>query len=304
MDMHESTMPRLKTTSGRMEKVDRLGWAAGFALKSYGVRIGVRSNDSSVLDRVCEYLPAGWQDSTTPFVERMYSILVGGTGSRANVRRFSLLYGDHLRLARSTNLADVFERFESDLRLFVGEFARHRVFVHAGVVGWKGKAIVIPGRSYSGKSTLVAALVRAGATYYSDEYAVFDSKGLVHPFSKPLEIRSEGEFKQSRVTVGELGGKSGIKPLPVGIVLMTRYEIGAKWRPRKLTPGKGVREMLNNTVSARRSPEKALSTLRHVAQQAQVLKGVRGDTTAIVESLLTRMDRIAERQARASCSND
>jgi hypothetical protein len=293
--MDESTMPRLKTTSAWMKKVDRLGWVAGFALKSYGVRVGVRSNDASALNRVCEYLPAGWQNSTAPFVDRVYSLLVGGTGSRANVRRFSLLYGDHLRIARSTNLDDVFERFESDLRLFVGEFATHRVFVHAGVVGWKGKAIVIPGRSYSGKSTLVAALVRAGATYYSDEYAVFDPKGLVHPFPKPLEIRAEGEFRQARVTVGELGGKSGTKPLPVGLVLMTGYKRGATWRPRKLSPGKGVLEMLYNTVSARRSPEKALSTLQHVTKKAEVLKGTRGDTTAIVDALLRRMDRIAER---------
>jgi hypothetical protein len=279
-----------------MKKVDRLGWAAGFTLKSYGVRIGVRSNDASALDRVCEYLPAGWQNSTAPLVDRVYSIMVGGAGSRANVRRFSLLYGDHLRIARSTNLDDVFERFESDLRLFVGEYARHRVFVHAGVVGWKGKAIVIPGRSFSGKSTLVAALIRAGATYYSDEYAVFDSKGLVYPFSKPLEIRADGEFKQSRITVGELGGKSGTKPLQVGLVLMTRYKSGAKWRPRKLTPGKGVLELLFNTVSARRSPDKALSTLRHVTRKAEVLKGIRGDTAAMVDALLTRMERIAERE--------
>ncbi|MBA2704382.1 MAG: hypothetical protein H0U60_11075 [Blastocatellia bacterium] len=278
-----------------MKKVDRLGWAEGFALKSYGVRIGVRSNDASALDRVCKYLPAGWQIGTTPVVDRVYSILVGGVGPRANVRRFSLLYGDHLRIARSTNLEDVFERFESDLRLFVGEFAPHRVFVHAGVVAWRGNAIVIPGRSYSGKSTLVAALVRAGATYYSDEYAVFDSKGLVHPFAKPLEIRAEGEFKQARITVDELGGKSGTKPLPVGLVLMTGYKRGAKWRPRKVSPGKGVLEMLFNTVSARRSPEKALSTLRHVTKKAEVLKGTRGDTSAIVDAILRRMDRIAER---------
>jgi hypothetical protein len=124
---------------------------------------------------------------------------------------------------------------------------------------------------------------------------VFDSKGLVHPFSKPLEIRAEGGFIQSRITVGELGGRLGTKPLPVGLVLMTSYKRGAKWRPRKLSPGKGVLEMLFNTVSARRSPEKALSTLQHVTRKAEVLKGIRGDTTAIVDALLKRMERIAER---------
>jgi hypothetical protein len=287
----DSTMPRLKMADAGMNKVDRIGWAAGFALKSYGVRVGVRANNVSALERACEYLPAGWQSSATPLVDRVYSIMVGGAGAR----RFSLLYGDHLRIIRSTNVADIFDRFESDVRLFVGEFAPHRVFVHAGVVGWKGKAIVIPGRSYSGKSTLVAALVRAGATYYSDEFAVFDSKGLVHPFAKPLEIREEGEFTQARVTVAELGGKSGSKPLPVGLVLMTGYKRGATWRPRKLSPGKGVLEMLFNTVSARRSPEKAMSTLRLVTKKAEVLKGTRGDTANVVDALLRRMDRIADR---------
>ena len=127
------------------------------------------------------------------------------------------------------------------------------LFMRVWLVG-KGQAIVIPGRSYSGKSTLVAELVRAGATYYSDEYAVLDSRGRVHPFSKPLELREEGEFRQTKITVAELGGHSGTKPLPVGLVLMTQFKNGARWRPRKLTAGKGVLEMLFNTVSARRNP--------------------------------------------------
>lgn len=274
-----------------MKKVDRLGWAVGFSLRSYGVRIGIRSNDASVLDRVCEHLPREWESTSSSVVDRVYSILVGGAGQRANVRRFNLLYGNHERLARSLDLESIFELFESDLRLFVAELARNRVFVHAGVVGWKGRAIVIPGRSYSGKSTLVAELVRAGATYYSDEYAVFDSRGRVHPFSKPLELREEGEITQSKVEVGELGGHSGTKPLPVGLVLMTQFKNGARWRPRKLSAGKGVLELLFNTVSARRNPERALATLQRVAAQADVLKGVRGDATEIVPAMLERVEQ-------------
>ena len=272
-----------------MKKVDRLGWAVGFSLKSYGVRIGIRSNDSSALDRVCRHLPTEWENASSSVVDRVYSILIGGKGPRANVRRVNLLYGDHVPLARSLDLDSVFETFESDLRLFVAELAKHRVFVHAGVVGWKGQAIVIPGRSYSGKSTLVAELVRAGATYYSDEYAVLDARGRVHPFSKPLELREEGKFRQTKITAAELGGHSGTKPLPVGLVLMTQFKNGARWRPRKLTAGKGVLEMLFNTVSARRSPAKALATLQRVAAQADVLKGVRGDARTVAPALLERL---------------
>jgi hypothetical protein len=272
-----------------MKKVDRLGWAVGFSLKSYGVRIGIRSNDPIALDRVCRHLPSEWENASSSVVDRVYSILIGSKGPRANVQRLNLLYGDHVQLARSLDLDMVFETFESDLRLFVAELAKHRIFVHAGVVGWKGKAIVIPGRSYSGKSTLVAELVRAGATYYSDEYAVLDSRGRVHPFSKPLELRQEGEFRQTKITAAELGGQSGTKPLPVGLVLMTQFKNGARWRPRKLTAGKGVLEMLFNTVSARRSPARALATLQRVAAQADVLKGVRGDARKVATAVLERV---------------
>ncbi|HKB65442.1 MAG TPA: hypothetical protein VKC61_06260 [Pyrinomonadaceae bacterium] len=288
--MPESRLPKLKVVSSLMSKVDHLGWTVGFSLRSYGVRIGIRSNDPTALVSARRHLPSDWEAVSSPLVDRIYSILIGGKGPRTNGRRLNQLYGDDVRLARSSDLAELYERLESDLRLFVAELARHRVFVHAGVVGWKGQAIVIPGRSYSGKSTLVAELVRAGATYYSDEYAVLDSRGRVHPFSKPLELREEGEFTQTKITAAELGGHSGSKPLPVGLVLMTQFKSGAVWRPRKLTPGRGVLEMLFNTVSARRSPERALATLQRVAEQADVLKGVRGNATEVVEALLKRAE--------------
>lgn len=285
-----SELPKLKSTSAAMAKVDRLGWALGISLKSYGVRIGIRANDPLALDRACQHLPSEWEGISSAVVDRVYSILIGSKGSHSKLRRLNLLYGDDVRLARSPDLDSVFETFESDVRIFIAELARQRVFVHAGVVGWKGKAIVIPGRSYSGKSTLVAELVRAGASYYSDEYAVLDSRGRVHPFAKPLELREEGEFRQTKITVAELGGHSGTKPLPVGLVLMTQFKNGARWRPRKLTAGNGVLEMLFNTVSARRNPQRALATLQRVTSQADVLKGVRGDARKLVPAVLERVE--------------
>src|SRR5262249_10896677 len=162
--------------------------------KTYGVKIGIRANKREWLTRVLHHLPSEYEVVSTPTVDRMYSLIIGGPARRSGVRRLNLLYGDHQRLARSANVDEVFDRVESDLRLFVAELARNRIFVHAGVVGWKGKAIVIPGPSYSGKSTIVAALVRAGASYYSDEYAVFDARGRVHPFAKDLEMRDNGSF--------------------------------------------------------------------------------------------------------------
>lgn len=273
-----------------MEKIDRLGWAVGFSLKTYGLRIGIRANDVAGLERVCSHLPHDWQPLSSNIVDRLYSIIIGGETSRPSVRRFNLLYGDHVRIARTKDIDEVFDTLESDLRLVVAEFARNRVFVHAGVVGWKGHAIIIPGRSYSGKSTLVSELVKAGATYYSDEFAVLDARGRVHPFRKPLEIREEGQFKQTRVSIDELGGRAGTKPLPVGLVLVSQYKKGIRWRPRRLSPGEGVLALLANTVSARRSPEKALAALEQAVSKAQILKGSRGEASQLSEAIIGHLE--------------
>ena len=272
-----------------MKKVDRLGWAVGFSFKSYGVRIGIRSNQQAALERVCAHLPLQWERVSLPIVDRMYSILVGGAGPRANLRRFNLLYGDHVQLVRSITLEDVFDKFASDLRLFVAEFAKHRVFVHAGVVGWKDRAILIPGMSHSGKTTLVDRLIRAGATYYSDEYAVLDKHGLVHPYARALGMRTPNSFESKKVRAEEIGAQIGTRPLRVGLVVSTNFKDGARWRPRPLSRGKGVLELMANTVSARSQPELALTVLPKALEAAQILKGVRGEAREIVDSILGRV---------------
>jgi hypothetical protein len=276
-----------------MQKVDRMEWAAGLSLKSYGVRIGIRCNEHSGLAGVWPHLPRQCEIIEQPVVDRLYSLLIGGQGPRASVRRFNLLYADHVRIARSLDIEEVLERMESDLRLFVAEVARHRVFVHAGVVGWKGRAIVIPGRSYSGKSTLVSELVKAGATYYSDEYAVFDARGRVHPFPKALEMRTSGSWKQTKVEVEHFGGTTATRPIPVGLVMITEYKEGARWRPKQLTPGQAVLALLANTVSARRHPEKALGALHRVVTEAPALKGVRGEAGDLSRLLLSKMEKFS-----------
>lgn len=269
-----------------MDKIDRLGWAAGFSFKAYGVRVGVRVNDPDALDRVKGILPPGWQSCAAPVVERLYSLFVGGPDPRGRFHRLNLLYSDISRAARSRDLNQVLDIFESDLHIYIAEKAHRRVFVHAGVVGWKGKAIVIPGRSFSGKTTLVSELVRAGATYYSDEFAVLDAQGRVHPFPRPLAIREDGGAEQIKYPVEALGGQAGVKPLPVGLVIVSKYKQGARWRPQQLSGGKGALELLNNAVPARSRPEAVLDAVRQVVSKAPILKGVRGEAAEMVEHLL------------------
>jgi hypothetical protein len=156
-------------------------------------------------------------------------------------------------------------------------------------VEWNGKAILIPGSSFSGKTTLVKHLVAAGARYYSDEYAVLDGRGRVHPYPRPLGLRSQDATITEKIRVEDLGGASGSKPIPVGLIVATSFKSGATWRPRKLSAGKGVLELLSHTVSARRRPQLALTTLPKVAANARILKGVRGEAEKTAEAILLKL---------------
>ena len=272
-----------------MEKIDRLGWAAGVAFVSYGLRIGIRVSSPEIMDRIEGLLPPNAKPARGPRVGRLYSLIVSGTKVGSRTRRFNILYADAIRSAPSRDTDQVLEALERDLDLYVGEQARRRVFVHAGVVGWRGQAIVIPGRTMSGKTTLVKALVEAGATYYSDEYAVLDERGRVHPYLKPLSIRDNGGGRPTEILPEALGGTRGVKPLPVGLVVATSYREGARWRPRRLLPGRAVMALLANTLSARTKPERALTALRRAVLDAQLIKGVRGEAAEIAEVLLGRL---------------
>jgi hypothetical protein len=274
-----------------MDKLDRLVWAEGVSFISHGVRIGLRVNDAAILPEVLERLPPGWKPSPAKVVDHLYSLIGGGANADAKVRRLNLAYWNLLRIARSRKFDDVLDIFESHVQLTVAEHAPRRVFVHAGVVGWNGRAIVIPGLSQSGKTTLVHQLVRAGATYYSDEYAVLDARGRVHPYPRPLGMRSLNSPETKKVPAEEIGGEIGTRPLRIGLVLSTSFKKGARFRPRELSRGQGVLELLANTVSARTQPRLALEALPKALESAQVVKGARGEASEIVDSIFERVQR-------------
>jgi hypothetical protein len=269
-----------------MEKLYRLVGAAGMCFEAFGVTVGVRVNKPRILGMLDDRFPPGFRQQKVQNVKRLYSLYVDQAERRRGVRRFHSVYSDTQVLLRSENETDLYEAFERDVDSFIAETSTTRFFVHAGVVGWKGRAIVIPGRSYSGKSTLVAEFLRAGATYYSDEFAVFDRKGHVHPFSRPLGIRVEGaEQRQTRKTADEFGSKAGNTPLPVGLVIVTEYRKLTAWRPRPISPGRGVLKLLANAFSTRVSPARALRILTKAGEGAHILVGGRGEAREVVNSV-------------------
>jgi len=269
-----------------MNKIDRLGWEREQAFIAYGVPFAVRVNEHVVFKDAIERLPPGSKNSSAKNVDYLYSLIGYPAGIALRPRRLNLAYYNLDRIVRAAKFPDLLNAFESHLQLTVAEHARRRVFVHAGVVGWKGRAILLPGRSFSGKTTLVAELIKAGATYYSDEYAVIDERGRVHPYARLLGLRRPGLPESNRIRAEEMGAQVGVSPLRVGLVVSTTFKEKARWRPRQLTRGQGVLELLGNTVTARTQPKLALSVLPKALRGAQVLKSARGQAIEVIDAIL------------------
>lgn len=271
------------------EKLDRLGWTGGIAFDSYGTRLGIRVTEPQVLPQIAARLPPGWAAADSPVVEGLYSLQVGRADPRRRSRPYHLLYHGVGRLARTPDLEEALGILESDLHMQVAARAREFLFVHAGVVGWQGGAIVLPGRSFSGKTSLVAALVRAGATYYSDEYAVLDAAGRVQPYLKPLSLRGADGSPARKCTAEDLGGQSGGPALPISLIASAKYQPQSAWHPRPLSPGQALMALLDNTVQVRRQPERALGILQKAASSAAGVKSRRGEADTAAAWILRHM---------------
>ena len=262
--------------------LERFRWEAGLAFASHGARIGVRTTDAALLECLRDHLPPGSEPAPTPVVDGLFSLAVVQSRSRTHPEPHYFLYRGTCRVAHTRKADEALQVLASGLHGQVATQARGWLFVHAGVVGWNGKAVVIPGRTFSGKSSLVAALVRAGATYLSDEYAVFDAEGRVHPYAKPLSLRDEEGRPRGAFPIEALGGQAATSPLPVGMIVSARYEAGARWRPRPLSPGRAMLTLLENTVQVRTQPQAAMQTLQKATLGAEAFGGKRGEADQIV----------------------
>jgi len=247
--------------------------------RSFDVNFQVTASEPEVWNSLNEFLPFGSLSSQAqPEYSCQYSF------ERDDAGIYSLCSEAGV-LRRSDKVGDVLEAFQADAQLYIAEHSPRGIFVHAGVVGWKNQALVFPGRSFHGKSTLVATLLKAGAIYYSDEYAIFDANGCVLPYPRDLSIRQE-LAENRRVHPRELNAATGEIPLTVGAIFICRFEANAIWNPQTLSPGEGLLALLDNTVAARSRTQEAMQILEKVAASSTTYQSVRGEAAELINEIL------------------
>jgi hypothetical protein len=145
------------------------------------------------------------------------------------------------------------------------------VLIHAAAAAFDGHGVLLPAPMESGKTTLVAGLVRSGFHYLTDESAAIDPVTLqVHPYAKPLSIDAgswpvlpelappveaptaayladQWQVAPQRIRPDAVSG-----PVEVATVILPRYEPGA---PTTLTPLAGSEALVGTLAQTFRFHE-------------------------------------------------
>ena len=142
---------------------------------TYNSRIGIRVNTPELLPDIRSYSPR-MEASSAVVVDRLYSFLWARGAGRPGLKRFHTAYAGMQNLARSQHAEDLFDAFESDLSVHIAQTSP--IVASCTLEWWRGREerLSVPGPSYNGKTTLIQEFLRRGATYYSDEFAVFDRR--------------------------------------------------------------------------------------------------------------------------------
>ena len=160
--------------------------------------------------------------------------------------------------------------------------------VHAGAVSWGGRALLLPGASHAGKSSLVVELLRRGATYFSDEYALIDTDGRVHPYPRPLLVRN-GCPQQFPMLAGECDAPVGDSSAPVGWILSLRYTPEDGWNVTPVSQSEALLALLRNTPHVLAESPDIVGIFQRAVAGANCYAGHRSEAGQAVDEILQLM---------------
>ena len=249
--------------------------------EAFGLEIRFCTNSPELLESVEPMLPPGWRRRPHSSKQLRLGLLEEGDDVYS-------IYRNEICIHDAPGREFALKMLEAQLSGHITRESPDFVAVHAGVVADGNRAIVMPGRSFAGKTTLVRALVEAGAVYYSDEFAMLDETGRVHPYARQLSFRPPDGLPVD-LSAEELNGVAGTEPLPVGMVILTRYRPGGVWQPRQLSAGAGALTMLEHTIPTQNRPEQAMGVVRKAIDGAVALEGERGEADELAGVLLENL---------------
>jgi hypothetical protein len=180
--------------------------------------------------------------------------------------------------------------------------SRTHYFVHAAVVSWRERALVLPGLSRAGKSTLALALVQEGAGYLSDELLAFTPAGRAEPLPRAFKIRDEcvpyfPELAPRFVGTGEgrflpfeaLRADVLAPPAPVGAIAVPSWSPAAADRPERISRGAAFLALAAASLNFGAHREQSLDWLAAMVHESAAFALPWKDPRAAARELLAEL---------------
>ncbi|MCC5947004.1 MAG: hypothetical protein JJT89_00995 [Nitriliruptoraceae bacterium] len=214
----------------------------------------------------------------------------------------------------STSLSVCFRTLVWGINRWVLDRAGHEhVLLHAGgVVDGDGAAVVLPGPSGTGKSTLTTGLLDRGLHYLSEEAVALDEDGTVRGYPRPLaidqgawEVHAQHTPNRSPRQTSYLEGQWHIRPSSLAPVaergrlvalVFPRYEEQAETRLELLGPSQALIEATNATFGADGSDRVELWKVQRLARllsDRPAFRLVSGDLDAACRAVLDVFEELA-----------
>lgn len=181
--------------------------------------------------------------------------------------------------------------------------------VHAGAVAAHGRGVVLAAPMEAGKSTLVTALVAAGWTYLSDEFAGLSlADHRLHPYPCPISLEpgsfslfahlrpphASGDALRWHLRPDDVRPGSLSAAVPPAAVVFPRYRPGALCRLEPVGAADALVLLSNQALNLHSGGQRVFQALARLAAKIPAYRLVFGrlhDATASLDTLAGRWQR-------------
>lgn len=250
-----------------------------YAINLLGTPVRFSAKHENLPELLSLFLPPCVPLREQDAVEIEYSMIQGFSDSSYVALR------NQRQIAIAPSLVGVLQEVITDLQVLIAGKIKNRVFIHAAVVAVDGKAIILPGQSGVGKSTITATLIQKGAQYLSDEFALIDSVGMVHPYARYLAIKNPASGVK-RLSPESLGATTFEGAAIPKAVVFSRYMPGADNAFKKLSRSELILNCMPHCLGIRSQVSETLVSLDALSIRAQGYSVERGEACEFAEVLL------------------
>jgi hypothetical protein len=259
---------------------EKISWKVNFGFECYGVRIGIRADSLRFKPILEKMLPSVGRVRNFEDSQEIVS-LIAERGKSVNGLYFNNEPALKFEENQDISLENLSDKF---LIILAISSLPAKLYLHAGAVTWKNAGIILPGESFSGKTTLVKEFIKAGADYVTDDLTVLTDTGFVLPFPRQLAIRTD--VGRELRTADYFGAKTIVEKVKLKMIVFTEFEKNAVWQPQTFSPGKTVMKLMDNFYykpAIRKVPDQIIKTLAEIAGGIKVYEGKRGDARSVID---------------------